>query len=315
MFDGRPATPASAGASDGDEGVRSASAEDGACGTGTDDGDEDVSSGDGDGACDAGADDDGSEGEASATGLAAVRRRYALVCVGTTVRIVDMGKRPKLVALSVPDFAVLARIRYGVSRKAWNKKDGLPTFDDVVFEPAGCEPKSLNLWTGWRLAPSPGSWERFHAHLLHVVCCGDAETLAYVLNWLAAAVQRPGQPVGTMLVLRGAQGCGKSIVAAYLSRIFTDYYTAVTQRRHITGQFNAHLAHTLLLFADEAFFAGDHETASVLKGLITESRRVSEGKYRDFGVRQRQSCTLALPNTDARTHLRKTVGPKHHHSV
>jgi hypothetical protein len=131
-----------------------------------------------------------------------------------------------------------------------------------------------------------------------VVCRGDAETLAYVLNWLAAAVQRPGQPVGTMVVLRGDQGCGKGIVATYLSRIFKDYYMAVTQRRHITGQFNAHLAHTLLLFADEAFFAGDHETANVLKGLITDSRRVSEGKYRDAVPVRNCLNIIAATNSD-----------------
>jgi hypothetical protein len=36
------------------------------------------------------------------------------------------------------------------------------------------------------------------------------------------------------------------------------------------GNFNAHLLDTLLVFADESFWAGDKQGESVLKALITE---------------------------------------------
>jgi hypothetical protein len=46
----------------------------------------------------------------------------------------------------------------------------------------------------------------------------------------------------------------------------------------LTGAFNAHLRDVVLLFGDEAFFAGDKRHESVLKTLITEDTMVVEGK-------------------------------------
>jgi len=47
------------------------------------------------------------------------------------------------------------------------------------------------------------------------------------------------------------------------------------------GNFNAHLRDAVMLFADEAFFAGDRQHESVLKGLITEPTLPIEGKYQN----------------------------------
>jgi hypothetical protein len=46
----------------------------------------------------------------------------------------------------------------------------------------------------------------------------------------------------------------------------------------LVGHFNSHLQHCSLLFADEAFFAGDRSHESVLKGLITEETILVEPK-------------------------------------
>jgi len=44
----------------------------------------------------------------------------------------------------------------------------------------------------------------------------------------------------------------------------------VSSARHITGNFNAHLQDCVVLFADEAFWAGDKQSEGTLKTLITE---------------------------------------------
>lgn len=44
------------------------------------------------------------------------------------------------------------------------------------------------------------------------------------------------------------------------------------------GNFNAHLQHCSVVYADEAFFAGDRSHESVLKGLITEETILIEPK-------------------------------------
>jgi hypothetical protein len=47
----------------------------------------------------------------------------------------------------------------------------------------------------------------------------------------------------------------------------------------LVGRFNEHLRDCVLLFGDEAFYAGDKQHEGVLKGLITEPFLPIEGKY------------------------------------
>ena len=56
---------------------------------------------------------------------------------------------------------------------------------------------------------------------------------------------------------------------------------AISNAKHLIGHFNAHLRDTVLLFADEAFFAGDRAHVSILKALITESDLIIEAKYQN----------------------------------
>ncbi|PSD30142.1 hypothetical protein C7E12_09115, partial [Stenotrophomonas maltophilia] len=49
----------------------------------------------------------------------------------------------------------------------------------------------------------------------------------------------------------------------------------------LVGRFNSHLQNCILLFADEAFWAGDKAGESVLKALVTEPTMTYEGKGRD----------------------------------
>lgn len=49
----------------------------------------------------------------------------------------------------------------------------------------------------------------------------------------------------------------------------------------LVGRFNSHLQNCILLFADEAFWAGDKAGESVLKALVTEPTITYEGKGRD----------------------------------
>ena len=52
--------------------------------------------------------------------------------------------------------------------------------------------------------------------------------------------------------------------------LFGQHYLQIANTRHLTGNFNAHLQDAIVLFADEAFWAGDKAGESVLKMLITE---------------------------------------------
>jgi hypothetical protein len=106
-------------------------------------------------------------------------------------------------------------------------------------------------------------------HIYENVCDGHDSLFAWVVGWFAAIFQRPQQKVGTSLALRGRQGVGKTIVGKSIGHLMGRHYRPVADARWVTGRFNSHLADTLLLHADEAFWAGDHAAAGKLKDLIT----------------------------------------------
>lgn len=150
----------------------------------------------------------------------------------------------------------------------------------VAFAPGGAVPAdTLNLWRGFSVEPMPGDWSFFRAHIFEIICAGDSEVFEYVLDWLARLVQMPGEPGQVAIVLRGKKGTGKGKFAHWIGQMMRDHFFQATQTEHVVGKFNGHLLDTVLLFADEAFFAADPRNEKILNGLITEELRVSEQKF------------------------------------
>ena len=111
---------------------------------------------------------------------------------------------------------------------------------------------------------------------------GDDYNVKYVISWMADLVQYPRKRLGVSLVLRSdAQGTGKGLFARIFGHLFGKHYLHITNPRHLTGNFNAHLIDCILLFADEAFWAGDKSSEGALKTLITEEFRAVEIKGKD----------------------------------
>jgi hypothetical protein len=156
---------------------------------------------------------------------------------------------------------------------------------------------TFNLWRGWGLEPKAGRWPKLQWHLQHVICGGDTEAYLYLLAWLGWCVQHPDRPAEVAVVLRGRKGTGKGTLGHLLRRIFSHHSLHITHGRHLTGNFNAHLADALYLFVDEAFWAGDRAAEGVLKGLITEPVLTIEPKGLDvFMVPNRLKILMATNN-------------------
>ncbi|MCF8074031.1 MAG: DUF5906 domain-containing protein [Desulfarculaceae bacterium] len=154
--------------------------------------------------------------------------------------------------------------------------------DGVVFLPGqgqllGC----YNLYKGFAVEPEEGDCDLFLKHLREVICAGDEGVASWALSWLADCVQNPAERPGTALVLQGRQGTGKGMFMQYFGTLFGRHYLHITSSRHLTGHFNAHLEDALLVFADEAHFAGDRASLGALKGLVTEDLLMIERKYHD----------------------------------
>lgn len=153
----------------------------------------------------------------------------------------------------------------------WLKSEHRSYYHRVAFAPDGKVGEGvMNLWQGFAFAPREGDCSLFLEHVRQNICGGDAERFEYLMKWMARLVQEPASPGYSAIVLRGAEGVGKGFLARKLGKLVGRHFVHVTQGKHLTGEFNYHLRDALVVFADEATFAGDRQHASTLKAVITE---------------------------------------------
>jgi hypothetical protein len=153
---------------------------------------------------------------------------------------------------------------------------------EIVFEPGKATAAGeFNVWRGFGVAPKEGDCSLFLSMVLNVICSGDVALYKYVMAWCADGVQNPAHRPGVVLVLKGPPGTGKGTFANAIGTLFGHHYVYVSRAKHVTGNFNAHVANKLLMFADEAVFAGDKVNEGALKSMITEKYLPVELKGKD----------------------------------
>lgn len=158
-------------------------------------------------------------------------------------------------------------------------------YEGVTFAPNQKDvPGYYNLWSGWSVDAKPGDCSLFLNHCRDVLCNGDEAQFKYLMGWMARLVQKPDEQGYVAIVLKGERGAGKSFFAHVLGSLFGRHYLPVSNSTHLVGNFNSHLREIILLFADEAFFAGDKKHESVLKTLITEATIPIEAKGIDLVI-------------------------------
>ena len=150
----------------------------------------------------------------------------------------------------------------------------------IVCDPTNkVDGRYFNSWRGFAIPPSGSDPTPLIDHIEQIICSRDPEIVSYVTGWLAQAVQRPEDPAGTVLVLRGRQGTGKGLLGTAMLRIFGKHGHHIVQAEHLVGRFQGHLEDCVFLFADEAFFPGDPRIKGQLKSMITERLLTMEEKY------------------------------------
>lgn len=200
-------------------------------------------------------------------------------------------------------------------------------YDRVEFRPGVAQEampeRVLNLWRGWPMGLRPG-WDHqrltvmgtepvrnsefdgpemppghcdlFLDHMLHAMCGGDEELLHYVLGWMADSLWNPG-PSEVAIVLRGPQGSGKSMWAKKFMEFHSPHGITLNRPQQLTGNFNKHLHNKSVVFADEAFFAGNRQDAATLKTLITDEEIFIEPKGVD-GFMARKGFRVIIASND-----------------
>lgn len=157
--------------------------------------------------------------------------------------------------------------------QVWLEHRSRRSYRSVVFTPppAVCDPLDYNLWTGYAMEPVPGDCRKFLAFTEDIICSGDRAHYEYLLNLLAFTIQQPGTPSGVATVLRGKAGIGKGVFVRTIGDLFgRKHYTQLDKVDQLAGHFNAALSGKIIVFADEAFWAGDKREVGALKRLVTE---------------------------------------------
>jgi hypothetical protein len=161
----------------------------------------------------------------------------------------------------------------------WRKHPKRRQYETIVFAPEKQVPDDCyNLWKGFAVQSIPGDCSLFLDHVRINVCSGNEEHYDYLFKWMARAVQHPGTPGEVAIVLRGGRGTGKSFFAKMFGSLFGCHFMQVSNSGHLVGNFNSHLRDLVVLFADEAFYAGDKKHESILKTLVTEELMAIEAK-------------------------------------
>lgn len=165
--------------------------------------------------------------------------------------------------------------------KFWFDHKNRRQYDGITFAPLQNPPGQYNLWRGFAVEPKEGDCSLYLEHIRNNIAKGVDEHHEYIIAWMADAVQNPNNRPGTSIVCRGKQGVGKGIAVSEFGKLFGSHFVHVQNSRHLVGNFNAHLKDALMVFADEAFWAGDKAAEGVLKAMVTEERITIEPKGKD----------------------------------
>jgi hypothetical protein len=166
--------------------------------------------------------------------------------------------------------------------KLWFETAWRREYDGVVFLPGGDAGwRNLNLWRGFAVESTddPAGWSRLKDHIRDNIAGGDLASFEYILNWLAFAVQRLGRPVGTVLVLTGPKGVGKSILSVLLGHLFGEHHYSTAHPQDVLGKFNAHLEYVVTLGMEEAVAPDGRVNDGIFKHLINSETLRMEEKF------------------------------------
>lgn len=183
--------------------------------------------------------------------------------------------------------------------KWWLEHPDRRQYTNIVFSPKGEISDAYNLWRGFAYEALPtGSCDLYLEHMKDVICSGNQTFFEYLLNWMARAVQHPDRAGETAIILRGRQGTGKSVLVKNFGALFGRHFLQVSDPKHLVGSFNQHLRGCIVLFGDEAFFAGDKKHEGVLKTLVTEEFFMAEAKGYDAEATPNYLHLLMASNSD-----------------
>lgn len=128
------------------------------------------------------------------------------------------------------------------------------------------------------------NFARLERHVLHALCGGDAEKARILMSYLMWYLAHPAELLHTMVMIAGAPGIGKSVLAAMVEACFEgDSVKQVHPKFFIEGEkFNGHLSGGVLGYIDELSASGrEHrELPLAMREIVTSNNMAWHYKTR-----------------------------------
>jgi len=129
-----------------------------------------------------------------------------------------------------------------------------------------------------------------HLKLIHehfkFVCNDDSENAEplynYFLDWLAHIFQKPTEKTNTAIILKGQQGCGKSITCEFIGHLLNYdkyYYKTADPLKDLFGSFNSIGGSKMLIALEETESNVSSKIYERMKEAITATKRTLNEKF------------------------------------
>jgi hypothetical protein len=176
--------------------------------------------------------------------------------------------------------------------KLWIRDQLRRSYDGLCFLPGKEAPaRFYNLWRGFAVTPlgkdetptseAKKSVDQFLEHAFENVCEKDQKLHRWLIGYFAHLIQKPWQKPMVALVMKGRKGVGKNALLERVGHLLGDSFMVISNRRHLTGNFNSLLENKLMLVFSEAFWSGDKQAEGILKELITGEHHLIERKGKE----------------------------------
>jgi hypothetical protein len=147
-------------------------------------------------------------------------------------------------------------------------------FESLVYLPEKAEfpdgenGNRYNIWRKDGVAAKPGDVTPFLVHMAYLF--PDEKDRDHVLDYLALLVQRPADKIHFALLIRGAQGTGKSWIGRLMEKIVGSRNTVRPSNEEVVSHWTAWMEGAQLAVIEELMTLGRKEVANRLKPAITD---------------------------------------------
>lgn len=165
-----------------------------------------------------------------------------------------------------PDGEVLNAIWKG--RVPMRKFESLVYLPETGEFPDGESGNRYNIWRKAGVEAKAGDVTPFLVHMAYLF--PDEKDRDHVLDYLALLVQRPADKIHFALLIRGAQGTGKSWIGRLMEKIVGSRNTVRPSNEEVVSHWTAWMEGAQLAVIEELMTLGRKEVANRLKPAITD---------------------------------------------